>query len=269
MYSLLSISKHLILISILAVVAVQLLLTHSVSCLNMTNAYIHHKCYITQGKYEPGSEYEEHLTSIAQTISSTKDLSKGYVMMGFTGDGIFVSVIVQCRGDSHGPKCHSCYATALSGLRRRCPKYKGGIVWYEHCLLEFSGNDTQYQNDYDNNFCMHNPKNVSDDQVDVNNSFNRKWTILLSNLTRKAIKIENNDLTPLYAAGERNFGKYKIYGMVQCTLDITIKGCQECIGHNMVEFQDCLYGKRGGRVLGRSCNFRFELYPFVPNSLKM
>ncbi|KFK40535.1 hypothetical protein AALP_AA2G008400 [Arabis alpina] len=268
MYFLVFVSKRLILIHILAVVAIQLFLTRSVSCLNMTNAYLHHKCYVTQGKYEPGSEYEKHLTSITQTMRLTSDLSKGYEMNGFSWGGNFVSVMVQCRGDSYGPKCRSCFATALSGLRRKCPKYKGGLVWYEHCLLEFSGKDTSYQIDYDNNLCMNNPKNVSD-QVSVNNSFGMKWMTLVSNLTSIAIKKENNDLAPLYAAGERSFGTYKLYGMVQCTFDIGEKGCRESIGYNMVHFQDCLYGKRGARVLGRNCNFRFEIYAFVSNSLKM
>ncbi|VVB00663.1 unnamed protein product [Arabis nemorensis] len=80
-------------------------------------------------------------------------------MISLSGKGNFVSVILQCRGDSYGPKCRSCYAIALSGI------------------------------DYENNFCMHNSKNVSGDQ----NSFLINWTILLSNVTSIALEKGNND----------------------------------------------------------------------------
>ncbi|KFK35929.1 hypothetical protein AALP_AA4G054900 [Arabis alpina] len=264
MCSSLYVSKHINLLHILAVMAIQLLLIRSVLCLNMTNAYLHHKCYVTQGKYKPGSVYEKELTRITHKISSTSDFSKGYER-NLDGEGIFVSVILQCRGDSFGPKCRSCYDTALSGLRRRCPKYKGGIIWYDQCLLEFSGIDTVYQNDYDNNFCMSNSNKVSGDK----NLFKTRWSTLLDNVTSIALEKEDNDPTLLYGAGQRSFGTYTLYGMVQCTKDVGKKGCKECFSYHIVHFQDCFSDKQGGRVLGRSCNFRVEFYPFVPNSVKM
>ncbi|VVA99059.1 unnamed protein product [Arabis nemorensis] len=112
---------------------------------------------------------------------------------------------------------------------------------------------------------MSNPKNVNGDKI----SFEMKWTFLLGNLTSIALKKEYSDPTALYGAGERSFGTYKLYGMMQCTRDVSKKGCEAYLAYHLVHFQDCLRPKRGGRVLGRRCSFRFELYPFVSNSLKM
>ncbi|VVA98808.1 unnamed protein product [Arabis nemorensis] len=148
----------------------------------MTNAYLHHKCYVTQGKYKPGSQDEKDLNKIIRSIPMYSNFSIGFEYMAFGKDPDFVSVIHQCRGDSYGPKCRSCYATAVSGLQRRCPRNKGGIIWYDHCFLKFNAVESLEKIDYDNNFCMSNAKNVSS----TKQSFERKWVRLLGDLATKA-----------------------------------------------------------------------------------
>ncbi|AEE76565.1 unnamed protein product [Arabidopsis thaliana] len=274
MYSLSSVSKHLILVHILALVATQLLLIRSVSSLNMTNSYLNHKCFVSQGKYKPGSAHEKSLEAIIHSISVGENVNSGYDMMSF-GDGPdLVCVVLQCRGDSYGSKCRSCFASAMAGLRRRCPRYKGGIIWFDQCLLEISSIDNVGQLNYGDSFCMSNAKNVGDDPF----SFILKWDTLFDNISRIAITEKNKNLKDtnkpaLYGAGEKRLGtKKKMYGMVQCTDDLSVKACEECLVANILKFQNCWKsGKRGARVLDRSCNFRYELYPFVnaktgPNS---
>ncbi|CAH2053062.1 unnamed protein product [Thlaspi arvense] len=223
--------------------------------------YAMHKCLVSQGHYKPGSVYEKNLKSIIQSITSTGQFRSGYELMSL-GDGPdFISVIIQCRDDSYGPKCRSCYSTALSELRRRCPREKGGIIWYDQCLLEISGIDTKGKVDYENNFCLSNAKKVSGDQ----SSFHLNLMSLISNLTSIAINETNldGDQHAQYAAGERRLGTKNLYGMVQCTKDLSLRGCQTCLGYLALHFQNCYGRKQGARVFGRSCSFRFELYPFV------
>ncbi|KAL1192101.1 putative cysteine-rich repeat secretory protein 16 [Cardamine amara subsp. amara] len=254
MYSSSSVATRFVLISILAVVATQLLLMRTVSSLNMTNAYLNHKCLVSQGKYKPGSSYEENLTLIISIIASEDGFVHGY--SNFENPE-FVSVTFQCRGDSFGSKCRSCYATAVAGLRRRCPRYKGAIIWYDQCVLEIiSTNNTEGKIDKDNKVCMSNPKKMNVD------SFREKWMTFLDNLVGRTFKSRY-----MYAAGDTRFGTKKLYGMVQCrnVLEPVYKSCQQCLRNLAMQFQDCWNGKQGARVLGTSCNFRFELYPFVSN----
>ncbi|CAH2053064.1 unnamed protein product [Thlaspi arvense] len=260
MYSSSSLSKRLILVPILAVMAIQLLFIRSVSSLNMTNAYLNHTCIESQGQYKPGSAFENNLKSIIISIATTSNNVAGYDTMSLIGSPEdTVSAIFQCRGDSYGPKCRDCYATALAGLRRRCPRYKGGVIWYDQCLLEISAVDSVGKIVYDNSFCMSNAQNVSDGEIKFD-----EIKSLVDNLTSLVITEKNNsNPTALYAAGEKTFGKEKLYGMVQCTKDLSPEACQECLGSKILRFQNCLFGKRGARVVGRSCNFRFEFYPFV------
>lgn len=108
------------LVPILAVVTIQLLI-RSVSSQNVTNEYLAHQCNNTQGTYTPGSTFEKNLNQVIRNISK-HDLSNGYTyesnVVAYRGNKNpnIVFVLVQCRLDSFGSKCHSCLATALSGV---------------------------------------------------------------------------------------------------------------------------------------------------------
>ena len=115
MYYSSSISKRLVLVPVLVVVATQLLLTRTISSLNMTNAYLHHKCLVSQGKIKPGSLDEKDFNAIIKSLSKDSYAFRtGYSMMAFGDEPNMVSVTFQCRGDSYGDKCRSCFATAQS-----------------------------------------------------------------------------------------------------------------------------------------------------------
>ncbi|XP_009145440.1 putative cysteine-rich repeat secretory protein 17 [Brassica rapa] len=259
MYSSSSVSKCVILIHVFAM---QLLLINSELPLNTTNAYLNHKCFVSKGKYKPGSEYEKQLKLTIKNFYSDSGNKEGYTMLGSDG----FSAILQCRGDSYGSKCRDCYATAVAALHRRCPWYKAKIIWYDQCLLSF---DTKYstgQIDYDNNFCMSNAKKLGGDKL----AFIRTWNIFMDNLTTLALRVDNNDpkTSPLYAVGETRFKGDMMYGMVQCTKDIPEKACEECLVFNSIHFQFCLNDKRGARFMSRSCTFRFEFYPFIAKQVR-
>ncbi|KAF8114690.1 hypothetical protein N665_0034s0029 [Sinapis alba] len=257
MYSSPSLSKCVILIHVLAM---QLLLINSELPLNTTTAYLNHKCLDSQGKYKPGSKYEKLF----------KNIMKMFYKRSSSGDYLFgdstLSAILQCRGDSYGPKCSDCFATALAALHRRCPWYKGRIIWYDQCLLSIDAKYSIGQIDYDNNFCMSNAKKLGGDR----RAFIIAWNTLMDNLTTLAIDNNSNKSTPpaLYYAGETRFNGDMLYGMIQCSIDIPARACWECMGFNSIHFQDCLNDKRGARFMSRSCTFRFEFYPFIAKQIQ-
>ncbi|ESQ47677.1 hypothetical protein EUTSA_v10021968mg [Eutrema salsugineum] len=240
-------------VSILAMVAIQLLLIRSVWSLNLNNVYLSHKCNNTQGKYTPGSVFERNLNQVIRNLS-TFDLRND-----IPPNTVFV--MIQCRGDSYGSKCHSCLSTAISGLRQRCPGNKGGIIWYDQCLLEIStySYDRVSRIDYDNILCMSNPKNVSGNPQRFNKVRKDLFQKLMLEVSRKG----EDGKGPLYATGESTLGIKKLYAMVQCTNDLFENGCYVCQEWLAEKYGKCGDGKQGARVLGRSCNLRYELYPFL------
>ncbi|CAG7882944.1 unnamed protein product [Brassica rapa] len=252
-------------VPILAAVAIQLLLISSVSSLNITNEYLHHACNNTQGKYKPGSVFEKNLNIALKNISAF-NLHKGFALdsnmnrpyKNIPPDTAFV--MLQCRGDSYGSICHSCLTTALSGLRKKCPRNKAGTIWYDQCTLDistFSAGDSRIL--YDDYLCITNPKDLSGDKK----MFYKKKKDFTEKLISEAGKLGNNSKGSLYATGETMIGTKKLYGMMQCTDELYENGCSVCLDWLVLQHPFCGDGKQGVRYMCRSCNARFELYPFL------
>ncbi|EOA25672.1 hypothetical protein CARUB_v10019024mg [Capsella rubella] len=250
-----SISKSIFLVLNLAVVAIQAFLIHSVSSMNKTNAYLYHTCSETEGKYKPKSPYEGNFNFLISDMSKDTFV-RGFVYSYHGDDPNTVYILLQCRGDSYGSKCGSCLTTATSELRRRCPMSKAGIVWFDKCLLKISPTAFFEKIDYKNKFYMYSTKKVSDP-----GSFNAKTKALLTELAAKATR--RSDKLLLYEKGEMNLGKMKLYGMVQCTRNLWFTVCKTCLDKIIGELPNCCNGKEGGRVVSGSCNFRYEIYPFL------
>ncbi|KAF5943355.1 hypothetical protein HYC85_017432 [Camellia sinensis] len=53
-----------------------------------------------------------------------------------------------------------------------------------------------------------------------------------------------------------------IYGLVQCTRDISRSNCRVCLNSEFGDLDGCCDYRQGGTVLSRNCNMRFQLYPF-------
>ncbi|XP_019096786.1 PREDICTED: LOW QUALITY PROTEIN: putative cysteine-rich repeat secretory protein 35 [Camelina sativa] len=257
MYSSYSLSKHLVYVSILAI----LLLVRSISSLNLTNQYLNHKCFVSEGKYKHGGKYEKNLNVLSRYVSDN-DLASGYVHVSHGEAPDSVTIILQCRGDSFRSNCHSCYATAVDEFHRRCQGDRAGIIWYDQCFLVISKIKPQLPRkiDFKNTFSIHNPKNVSKEA----RSFDKMTREFLYELVRKAsypTVVEKLYQSTYYAAGEKKLGANKIYAMMQCASDIL--QCKVCLEWCIRELPKCCNGKQGGRVLGISCNLRYELYPFL------
>jgi len=110
---------------------------------------------------------------------------------------------------------------------------------------------------------MYNAKDVRGDKK----SFYKNMKAFLHKLKAKASSKENKPYVKdyMYAAGRESLGTVKLYAMVQCTQDLSLKNCTVCLDWIMTKLPECCNGKQGGRVLSPSCNFRYELYPFVEN----
>lgn len=165
-----------------------------------------------------------------------------------------------CRGDVSTSDCRTCVVEASSEITKRCPMDKGAIIWYDHCYLKYSDTDFLGKIDTQNKFYMSNFNNAST-SADV---FNRDARTLLGKLSGNACAS-----TKMYASGEMDIdNSYKnetetIYGMVQCSRDVSRDDCKKCVDEGVGELTMCCGGKRGGRVVGGTCNIRYETYPFL------
>ncbi|PPS20402.1 hypothetical protein GOBAR_AA00181 [Gossypium barbadense] len=91
--------------------------------------------------------------------------------------------------------------------------------------------------------------------------FNETFPMLME------ILMKNASSGSKFATGNMNFtDSEKVYGLVQCTPDISETDCRICLQRDMVELSECCGKKQGGRVLRPSCIAWFELSLFYDSS---
>ncbi|KAK0589956.1 hypothetical protein LWI29_020608 [Acer saccharum] len=150
--------------------------------------------------------------------------------------------IALCRGDVSSSDCKTCVAEASSYIRKSCPNRKQATIWYDNCSLKYSDEKFFGQIDHGTKFYSWNTQNVTNPTY-----FNQKAKDLLTHLAHEA------SVTPkMYAAGELKLeGSEKeiVYGMAQCTRDLSDGDCKTCLDGLIGDLPSCCDGKQGGRVV--------------------
>ncbi|XP_059663883.1 cysteine-rich repeat secretory protein 38-like [Cornus florida] len=223
------------------------LLLHTVLCGNP----LYHFCF-SQDTYTANSPYNSNLNELRNLVR-TKVPPTGFGF-GWVGQGQNrVNGLALCWGDVSKSNCKTCVTEATKVIRERCPRKKGAIIWYDNCLFKYSNVVFFGKIDNTNKAYLYSVHKVADPKT-----FNQKTKKLLSSLASKA-----SGSPVLYAAGKLELeGSKKLYGLVRCTQDLSKIDCKKCLDGAISELPRCCDGKQGGRVLGGSCSFRYELYPF-------
>ncbi|XP_029126519.1 cysteine-rich receptor-like protein kinase 25 [Cajanus cajan] len=108
-------------------------------------------------------------------------------------------------------------------------------------------------------FFMWNPGNATN--VD---QFNQVLRNLLDSLISNASIGDSQ--RKFAAANVSGPGFQTIYGLVQCTPDLSEQECSKCLFEAITVIPHCCDGKKGGRDITPSCNFRYEIYPFYDST---
>ena len=154
----------------------------------------------------------------------------------------------------------TCVNEASNEIHRLCPYNKGAIIWYDNCLVKYLNKDFFGEIDNQNKFYMNNLRNVSEATT-----LNAKTRELLSLLAKEA------SVTPkLYADCSWRARAWRIKEALwfdpMHKRDLSNSDCFKCLDGAIGELPRCCNGK-GGRVdVGRSCNIRYEIYPFVSHN---
>lgn len=206
---------------------------------------------------------QNYTTNTPYQLNLNKTFSQLYLKTPPTGFGLAssgqpearVHGLALCRGDVLAKDCAACVAEAGAAATKHCPNNKGAVIWYDDCYLKYSDTDFFGKIDSQNRFYMWNLRNVSEN----GDEFNEKTRDLMMNLAGEASESKR-----MFGSGEVEFGeKKKIYGMAQCSRDLTKNDCKKCADDAISELPLCCEGKEGGRVVGGSCSIRYEIYPFL------
>ncbi|GAB2223248.1 hypothetical protein Droror1_Dr00017386 [Drosera rotundifolia] len=202
-------------------------------------------------------------TAYSNLISVNLDLNKTTPYTGFTivtdetdqvMDGVYGLAL--CRGDISLQLCATCIGQASIDSVKLCQNKTSAIVWYDHCLYKYTNQDFFGQIDSTNKFDLY-----SGAVAGNATSFNQKTSDFLTILAQNA----SSNTPTHFATGVSGpvDGSTKLFGLAQCTWDLTSEDCYTCLKEIIGEIPSCCSGNLGARIFYGSCYVRYETFNFI------
>ncbi|KAI3889488.1 hypothetical protein MKX03_022615, partial [Papaver bracteatum] len=191
------------------------------------------------GNFTNGTKFQANLNLLLSSLSSDVLTANNGFSNGTSGNnpdkvhGLFL-----CRGDLTNVACQSCVTTAAEDIKKKCPNKKEAVIFYDECMLRVA---------------FFNMNNASDPD---------RFKPLVGELLEELVTRATVNSSKFSTATKDLNSTQKIYGLAQCTPDLSSKSCKECLVEATSEIPSCCDGKQGGRVLLPSCNVRYETYAF-------
>ncbi|KAL9236665.1 hypothetical protein vseg_011304 [Gypsophila vaccaria] len=211
-------------------------------------------CSSTNGNYTKGDVFSANLDTFLANITA---IPGGFynVTVGENSGIDQVNGIALCRGDVSTSVCDTCLSDAAESIIELCPNQKEAIVWYDECMLRYTNRSIFGSLEESPRKVLYNVNNASDPT-----RFSQKLGTLLNTLQSKAAA--GNSKTK-FADGSTKMGDFEnIYALVQCTPDLSLIDCTNCIGGAINTISSCCGGKQGATIFEPSCNLRFEIKLF-------
>ncbi|KAG9454241.1 hypothetical protein H6P81_007145 [Aristolochia fimbriata] len=206
----------------------------------------------TTNNYTSGSNFGKNLRQLLSPLPARGSATGFY--QGTAGSGADrVYGLVQCSGDVSPDVCRSCINRTTTEIAILCPNQREAALRYDECLLRYA--DWRFFSQLNLlKLSFPNPANVSANPV----AFGKMVGDLLTNLSGAAATQSS-----LFATGMTGFSDtLKIYGLVQCTQDMSDGDCRTCLQNYIAQIPVCCNGSQGAQVLGLNCGVRYEIHPF-------
>lgn len=212
-------------------------------------SYIYQICQ-DGGNFTSGSKFQANLNNLLSSLSSDVLTANN----GFSNEtrgnkpdrvhGLFL-----CRGDQTNDACQTCVTTAAEEITKQCPNKKDAIIYYDECMVRYSNQSIFSMVQKNQGISLFNTNNASDPD-----RFKPLVGELLEELVTRATVNSSR-----FSTGTKDLNStQKIYGLAQCTPDLSSKSCKECLAEATSGIPTCCDGKQGGRVILPSCNVRYE-----------
>nr|GME12035.1 putative receptor-like protein kinase At4g00960 [Ipomoea batatas] len=212
------------------------------------------------GNYTQSSIYRSNLNTVLSSLSSNlNQYGFSNVSMGKNPDR--VSAVALCRGDVDQDICRRCVGDACRKIVQSCPNQIDAFGGYDVCLIHYSNVSTLGSwSGYPEKYLWNEKNSSSTDQ------FNQDLQKLLDSLRDRAA---NGFPLRKFATGNTSGPDFQtIYAAVQCSPDLSAQDCSDCLVSAFADLPECgCFGKNGGTVVGRSCNFRYDTQHFFNYTL--
>ncbi|KAJ0983404.1 hypothetical protein J5N97_011659 [Dioscorea zingiberensis] len=210
--------------------------------------------------YTIPSPYKTNLDTLLSNLTATAPYSDAlFYNNSVVKDSDAAYGLAQCRPDTSPNDCAVClYRSALS-FSSNCLFARSAAVWFDNCFFRYSDHRFFSQLDDKVLAIAVNAGNISNPMV-----FSQPLKELMYEVTSKAQRNETR-----FASASFNYSMFgNIYGIAECTRDLTDVDCSTCLNQSLpLLLQQANSGRPGCRVISFSCSLRFELYPILPPPL--
>ncbi|KAM7490230.1 hypothetical protein LguiA_033151 [Lonicera macranthoides] len=222
---------------------------------------LHHFCSNTT-TYTPNSTYQTNLNFLLSSLSSNSTNNGTIFSTSIVGQdppnvvyGLFL-----CRGYLNALECHDCVANATREITTGCPNQKSALIWYDECMLRYDNSSFFSTIEDKPTFNLTNANIIRKEQA----RFRQVVGDTMDKLAKMATSDSpNNQFVKGFATREASFtSMLKLYGLVQCTQDLSNEECNQCLRIANSSFQLLSPTVEGARVFLPSCNIRYEIYQF-------
>ncbi|CAO2842650.1 unnamed protein product [Amaranthus hypochondriacus] len=213
-------------------------------------------CY-TNGNYTNTSTYKTNLDTLFTTLSNTQTNSAFFYNLTIGNDPNKVYATALCGGDVTPQHCRDCLDNSINKLPETCPTQKAAFAWYDDCMLRYSNQTISGIRQDSPAIMIFTAQKVTDNV----NEFNHVLGDLLKSIQNETAY---GDSELKFATGSSDYGDFnKIYGMMQCSPDLSFRDCYNCLG----DYMNMHPGNNsvGTQILGPSCKIRYEEYLFYNN----
>lgn len=215
------------------------------------------ECDPAAGNYTSNSQFEANLvTTLLPSLASQPPLHSSTFYNTTVGQGSDrVFGFAQCMSASTAQECGACLNQSVAAVLGSCSFRRQAMVRYYNCILHYSDQPFLSQLDTYPVYIVGPVANASEPAL-----FNQQ----LGTLMRKLFS-ESASLPSRFAAGTINYTDLvDIYGVAQCTQDLSISDCYICLDQAIMQISSCCMNRQGGNVYYPSCNIRYEVYAFRP-----
>ncbi|PWA43116.1 gnk2-like domain-containing protein [Artemisia annua] len=221
--------------------------------------HITNYCGPNKTTYTPNSTYYHNLDDLlflfTQESNSSIELFSNKTVGKRPPDIVYGLYL--CRADIFPIDCLNCLIKASKELTEHCPIQKEAIRWSDYCMLHYANHSVLWNMEVDPFDYECNKANISKLETEQK----RFQDIVVDMMDKLVVKASN--YSKRYAYKEAIYGTQPLYGLMQCTPDLSGSDCDRCLRTHLSRLvNEKCGGKAGGRLLTPSCNFRYEKYPF-------
>ncbi|KAJ0454371.1 putative non-specific protein-tyrosine kinase RLK-Pelle-DLSV family [Helianthus annuus] len=197
--------------------------------------------------YTANSTYETNLNFAVSSLAAATTATNGFFNRSVGQAPDEVNALVLCRGDVEPDTCRQCVNDSFGRAKLYCPYRKVATVWFDDCMLRFSNEKILGTVDA-NNIMIWVTNNIQ--------NADELYKAMRPLMDRLKTEAAGGDSRRKFATGDTpGPGFMRIYGLMQCTPELSEDECYSCLETATNRIPDLL--SLDVRILSPSCVVRY------------